>query len=231
MKKRNILVTAGNTRVPIDKVRSIGNIFSGRTGASIAEYFAQQGHRVEILTSGPDLVKPCGGLLMWTYKTYDDLFGRMERLIRPGCFDIIIHSAAVSDYKVEGMYRQADVMQGPGGRKYLDMAKLDSSGKIGSDHHVLWMKMVPTMKIVDQIRNPWGFKGVLVKFKLQVGMQDKELIEVATRSMNHSGADIIVANTLEGMTSKAFIISAKGGDPICTSRDDLPANLYKELEL
>ena len=32
----HILITAGNTQMPMDRVRCITNIFSGRTGASIA---------------------------------------------------------------------------------------------------------------------------------------------------------------------------------------------------
>ena len=36
-----VLVTAGSTNVMVDKVRSISNIFKGRTGAEIAKYFAE----------------------------------------------------------------------------------------------------------------------------------------------------------------------------------------------
>ena len=36
VRRMKILVTAGNTQTPIDRVRSITNIFSGRTGARIA---------------------------------------------------------------------------------------------------------------------------------------------------------------------------------------------------
>jgi len=35
MKRKRVLVTAGNTSVPIDRVRVISNIFKGRTGAGI----------------------------------------------------------------------------------------------------------------------------------------------------------------------------------------------------
>ena len=34
---------------------------------------------------------------------------------------------------------------------------------------------MPTEKIVDKIKGDWGFKGQLVKFKLQVGISDDEL--------------------------------------------------------
>src|SRR6476646_6451465 len=42
----NLLVTAGNTLVPIDAVRCITNIFTGRTGASIARHAHERGHSV-----------------------------------------------------------------------------------------------------------------------------------------------------------------------------------------
>jgi phosphopantothenoylcysteine synthetase/decarboxylase len=54
MNKR-VLVTAGNTSVPIEKVRSIGNIFSGRTGTRIAEYFVSRGCQdlIKTMNKGP----------------------------------------------------------------------------------------------------------------------------------------------------------------------------------
>src|SRR5438034_5962598 len=44
-----ILVTAGNTLVPIDRVRCITNIFTGRTGARIALHAQERGHDVTLL--------------------------------------------------------------------------------------------------------------------------------------------------------------------------------------
>ena len=48
-----ILVTAGNTQTPIDQVRCITNIFTGKTGARIAVGAAARGHDVRLLTSHP----------------------------------------------------------------------------------------------------------------------------------------------------------------------------------
>lgn len=229
MTKARVLVTAGNTRVPIDKVRGIDNIFRGKTGNAIAEYFADQGCQVTLLASHYNEVKYRSNFNLQVYNTFDDLLDLMERHIRNISYDVIIHSAAVSDYLVDGMYQQTGNFQGADGRHLYELNELHHSSKIGSDHNELWMKLIPTIKIVDQIRKPWGFEGTLVKFKLQVGMNDEELIRVATHSMIHSEADFIVANTLESLFSKAFIINAKGGNPICVSRNDLPALLYEEV--
>ncbi|HEY2908611.1 MAG TPA: phosphopantothenoylcysteine decarboxylase, partial [Gemmataceae bacterium] len=50
----NILVTAGNTQAPVDRVRCLTNIFSGRTGAAIALAAWTRGHTVTLATSHPE---------------------------------------------------------------------------------------------------------------------------------------------------------------------------------
>ncbi|OWK36324.1 hypothetical protein [Fimbriiglobus ruber] len=50
-----------------------------------------------------------------------------------------------------------------------------------------------------------GLPGLLVKFKLEVGLSDTELVDIAEASRTTSGADLMVANTLEGSAHSAFI--------------------------
>jgi len=108
-----ILVTAGNTLTPIDRVRVITNVFTGRTGAQIALEAHRRGHAVMLLTSHPEAVL---GLHQrdrdpplterWTpygYRTFDDLQKLMTTLICRGELDAVIHSAAVSDYHTAGV--------------------------------------------------------------------------------------------------------------------------------
>ena len=49
----NILISAGNTIVPIDRVRCITNVFTGRTGTTIALHSHQRGHNVRFHRSTP----------------------------------------------------------------------------------------------------------------------------------------------------------------------------------
>jgi hypothetical protein len=60
-------------------------------------------------------------------------------------------------------------------------------------------------KLIDSVRRDWGFRGVLVKFKLEVGVTDGELLDVAERSRRQSDADLMVANTLDGAAEWAFL--------------------------
>lgn len=229
-----VLVTAGSTEIPIDKVRCISNIFRGRTGTETAGYFSTKDHYVVLLTSSPELVSKYSNITeVVTYKTYDELMIQMESLVTTGNFDVIIHSAAVSDYRVEGTYVQdvGDYCIEQQSHHYW-MTKLDSSGKIGSDHSELYLKLVPTEKIVDKIRRDWGFTGTLVKFKLQVDISEKDLIDIAVKSMRKSQANIIVANRLETSKQEAWITQdAKNPTNLVSitarvDRQHLPSSLY-----
>src|SRR5262245_56585017 len=109
-----ILVTAGNTQVPIDRVRCLTNIFTGRTGASLAACAHARGHDVMLLTSHPEAVAelmsakpPSEPWQMRRFITFDDLHREMAALIGGGGLDAVIHCAAVSDYLSGGIYAPA----------------------------------------------------------------------------------------------------------------------------
>ena len=234
-----ILVTAGNTQAPIDQVRCLTNVFTGRTGAAIALSACERGHQVALLTSHPEVLNPAGntawrerGMLV-QYRTFDDLQSLMASHIPAGRFDAIIHAAAVSDYLASGAFAVK-----PGTR--FDSNKWQSSegvpelvdrsaGKIKSDEPELWLRLVRAPKLVDRIRNDWGFAGKLVKFKLEVSVSDAQLLDVAEKSRRHSRADWMVANTLEDASEWAFLGPfADGYHKI--SRAELPAKLLEVLE-
>src|SRR5436189_2416865 len=108
-----VLVTAGNTQTPIDQVRCITNIFSGRTGTWLALTAYRRGHEVHLLTSHPEVVQklsdlPPGPGIRWqvhSYRTFDELKELLQRSLERkdwGPFDAVLHCAAVSDYEVTG---------------------------------------------------------------------------------------------------------------------------------
>jgi phosphopantothenate-cysteine ligase/phosphopantothenoylcysteine decarboxylase/phosphopantothenate--cysteine ligase len=191
----HVLVTAGNTQAPIDRVRCITNIFTGRTGAAIAQEAATRGHHTTLLTSHPDTVsESTERLSVQKFRTFDDLRTLMAERIPSGEFDAVIHCAAVSDYLSGGVYFTPD---GP----LVDPA----GGKLKSDADELWLRLVRAPKLIDAIRTEWAFRGVLVKFKLEAGISNDGLLAIAELSRRHSQADLMVANTLEGSHDWAFL--------------------------
>ncbi len=236
-----LLVTAGNSQTPIDRVRCITNIFTGRTGASIARHAHACGHDVTLLTSHPEVVQEgptAAGPERWTlktYRTFDDLHTQLEPLIRQGKLDAIIHCAAVSDYRTAGIYAPASGTRLDESEHWVSdragpPALVDrSAGKVKSDEPELWLRLVRTPKLIDRFRGDWGFQGILVKFKLEVGLDDAQLLDVAERSRIQSAADMMVANTLEGAPHWAYIGPIQNGYQKI-SRRDLAPRLLEEVE-
>ncbi len=235
-----ILVTAGNTQSDIDQVRCITNVFSGRTCANVAMEAARRGHEVRLLTSRPDQVDDdelieSGMLVVHTYRTFGELDDQLAESILTGNFDAIIHGAAVSDYQTAGVYCP------PQGTTFDDATnewnsstrtlQFDDvqSGKVKSHHREIWIRLVPTPKLVDKFRRDWGFQGLLAKFKLEVDVTNRELLAIAEASRQQSRADLIVANTLGGMTSCAWI-GGSDGTYDRVPRPDLARQLIDRIE-
>jgi phosphopantothenoylcysteine synthetase/decarboxylase len=222
----NTLVTAGNTRTMIDRVRCITNIFTGRTGANIAVEAALRGHTVTLLTSQPQTAEGAG-LHVLPYQTFEELEALMAKEISTGKYDAVIHSAAVSDYHAAGVYAVSDLLarrasegpdtsgndqeasgsgqpsvtpqEWPVPRSRVGLTGLTdvSAGKVKSSHPEVWIRLTPAPKLVDKVRGEWHFRGVLVKFKLEVGVSEEELRAIAERSRVQSHADLMSANTLD----------------------------------
>ena len=227
-----MLVTAGNTLTPIDAVRGITNVFTGRTGARIAAEATVEGYDVELLTSKPNVVEDTvvdySKLTLTEYRTFDDLAELMEGRVRRGGFDVIVHAAAVSDYHCAAVFEPApEVKIAEDGTASSPSMRLfqpvGASKKVSSRHSELWLRLVPTTKLIDQIRRPWGFTGVLVKFKLEVGVDDEELIRRAQAALVQSEADLVVANTLEARLERAYFVTEDSTQTIERSR--LPSRL------
>lgn len=236
--KVRALVTAGSTEIDIDSVRqvrtidpdydlAIGNSFKGATGANIARYLREIGHDVTLVTSDRDFFLrddnlTCHNSLLPTrvnfFRTYSELASLMEAEVRWGRYDVIVHSAAVSDFFVDGVY----VLENG------TLVLIDNSSKISSSHQSVFPKMVPTEKLIDKIRSLWNFDGKLVKFKLQTKITDEELIKIANKSRDDSRADIIVANCREWYRERAYIIGADGSCQNVT-RDRLAEELGRRL--
>ncbi len=91
-----VLVTAGPTREAIDPVRFISNRSSGKMGYAIAEAARRRGASVT-LVSGPTALPAPGGMEVVSVTTAAEM--RDAVLARASTQDIVVASAAVSDYR------------------------------------------------------------------------------------------------------------------------------------
>jgi phosphopantothenate-cysteine ligase/phosphopantothenoylcysteine decarboxylase/phosphopantothenate--cysteine ligase len=232
-----IFVTAGNTQTPIDRVRCITNIFTGRTGAAIALEAYRRGHHVTLATSHPEVVDQAQfDVARWRclrYRTFDELAELMSQAIAHEQPDAVVHCAAVGDYELAGVFAPLPTTHFDSDNLgWYDAdetpALIDrSAGKIKSDEPELWLRLVRAPKLVDKIRTEWGYRKLLVKFKLEVGVTEEALLAIAEKSRQQSAADWMVANTLEGAAEWALLGNERGYRKL--TRAELAGVLIDEL--
>ena len=104
LKNKRILITAGPTWVAIDKVRVISNIASGKTGVILAEKLNNCGAKVTLLMGPGECCCLNKKIRLVRFKFFADLKQTITRELKSNKYDVIIHSAAVSDYRVENVY-------------------------------------------------------------------------------------------------------------------------------
>lgn len=179
-----LLVTSGATREPIDKVRFITNISSGRTGATIANTLIKLGNQVVYL-HGQNAVLPEEICERIGFSSFSDLDGKLRDLLRSKSFDGVVHLAAVSDYSV------SEVMQ-----KGVLLSNTQDS-KIDSDAE-LKILLKPNLKILNRIKD-YATKGnpVVIGFKL-TSTPDQQEQKNAVKKIFHLGnVDFVVHNDLK----------------------------------
>lgn len=207
----NVLVTSGATREPIDSVRFISNLSSGRTGAAICEALTARGARVTQL-HGIGSTRAAGIERHEPFVDHASLQESMRRLLADGRYDAVIHAAAVGDFTV------ADRVAGE---------KLPSGAE-------LVLRLRPTAKIIDSLRDFAGGREItLIGFKLTHTADAAARARAAQALIARSGADYVVQNDVSTLdeAEHVFIIHAcGGGEWRCAGREALALALVTLLE-
>jgi len=95
---RRVLVSAGPTQEPIDPVRVITNLSSGKMGYAVARAASEAGAQVT-LVSGPVALAPPAGVARIDVRTAQEMFQAVKQAAPQS--DVFISVAAVSDYRVK----------------------------------------------------------------------------------------------------------------------------------
>jgi phosphopantothenoylcysteine decarboxylase/phosphopantothenate--cysteine ligase len=213
MAPRRILITAGNTREPIDRVRDWGNIFTGNTGYAIARAMTALGD-VDLLTSNRNHVAQAAQdqIRASPFTSHAELKGALAALLARQKYDAIFMTAAVADYTPAGVYQILHRTPTATGEETWTVRNVQAE-KVESNHGQIAILGQPTEKIIDLFRTPWNHAGLLFKFKLEVGIPPEELLRIGRESRAASRADYLIANTLdmiEGENAGAYLISQTG---------------------
>lgn len=207
-----VLITAGGSHEPIDRIRHIGNKSSGQTGVTIASHLYSLGHQVHLLLSEnstieshlPDTEK---------YGSFCDFQEKIEHTLLNNTYDAIVHLAALSDFSVDF-------------KKSQGLA--DSSKKISSDTDVT-LKLKRNPKVIDRLKT-LAPNSTLVGFKLTDSQDFSLRKEKVFHLFQSSQADFIVHNDWSEMISGRHIFTTYSKSGSIVSTCDQASALGRSLE-
>jgi phosphopantothenoylcysteine decarboxylase/phosphopantothenate--cysteine ligase len=175
LRDRKVLVVAGSTEEPIDRVRLISNRSTGGLGVALAEEAFTRGADVRILM-GRHQVEPPPYVDVGTFTTVENLMKATEEVTDDTA--VVLAVAAISDY------RQGTAIR----------------GKLASGKPELELKLEPTPKVLPALRSA-APDAYLVSFKLEVGPNDEQLEAIARQRLVAGPMDMVVANDLERVSA------------------------------
>lgn len=185
VRMRPVLITAGATRNRIDAMRFISAHSSGRTGAHIAE--ALNPHRVLLLGSPEACLRASERVQTAAYGDTMDLMQMMKDWISLHPDGIVVHASAVGDYMA-------------------DPSDASSQGKLPSGQPELSLRLVPTPKILDQLKD-WSADIFLASFKAAPPHTDAAGLEQLARAQaTRTSSDLVFANTIGQLTTEVVVL-------------------------
>jgi len=182
----NCIVTAGPTYETMDNVRRLTNFSTGQLGTELANFLAARGHEVTLLIG--EQATYCGerkAHRVVPFSTTANLREQLQRLSHGGVGSVnaVFHAAAVSDYTFGKIW----VRSGSG---ELTEAK---SGKISTSEGTLLAELVPTPKIIADLRD-WFPNAQLVGWKFEVDGTRADALKAAEKQVQTCHTNACVAN-------------------------------------
>ena len=193
LKDKKILITAGPTREPIDPVRFISNPSSGKMGFAVARAAEYRGAKVTLITGPTNLLDPNNVAVIRVNTAKEMTLAVLDNFEN---YDIIIKTAAVSDYRPKDYAEQ----------------------KLKKDNDELVLSLERTQDILKEISRIKK-EQVLVGFAAET----EHLERHAEQKMAEKKLDIIVGNIVGhpdtgfGADTNTVTLFYKGG-----TKENLP---------
>jgi phosphopantothenoylcysteine decarboxylase/phosphopantothenate--cysteine ligase len=190
LKGRNVLVTAGPTREPLDPVRFLSNYSSGKMGTAIAAAAWRRGADVTLVHGPLSIPLPVGVTNVPVQSTTEMRDAVAERI---GAADAVVMSAAPADY--QPATRASGKLKKTGGDRTLELQE--------------------TPDILVSTRGARKPGAVIVGFALETD----DLLANARRKLEGKGLDMVVLNAANepgagfGVDTNRVTIVRQGSEP------------------
>ena len=210
---KNVLITAGGTVEAIDRVRSITNTGTGKLGSLIADSFSEYDSvkKIFYIHAKNSYVPTSDKAIKIVINGTDELEKTMKKLCTEEKIDAVIHSMAVSDYRVRSVMN-INSAENLSKEKLLEKFDrenmLKSCNKLSSKIKNPIILLEQTPKILPMFRRLLP-EAVVVGFKLLDNVSHEELIDTAYRLLVGNGCDYVLANdyvSVESGSHEGFLI-------------------------
>ena len=190
---RKVIVTAGGTQEPIDPVRVITNLSSGRQGYALAQAALDKGAEVTLISAPTCLPPPVGVSLVRVTTAKEMLHAVLDQ---SNDADLLIMAAAVADFR-------------PVKTSDIKIKKTTGVPKIDLESTVDILSMVANQKTKQD------FPRIVVGF----AAESQDLITNAQSKLRTKNLDLIIANDITSKdagfvvnTNRITILDAGGGE-------------------
>ena len=179
----NCIVTAGPTYESLDDVRRLTNFSTGRLGSELGNFLADRGQQVTLLIGRQARFR--GERHAHHVETFTTTANLMEclRAHAGPAVDAVFHAAAVSDFTFGKVFER-----GASGE-----LKEIASGKFSTRHGTLLAELVPTPKIISELR-AWFTNAFLVGWKFEVDGDRESVLAKARQQLTENRTNGCVAN-------------------------------------
>lgn len=239
-----VLITAGGTTEPIDSVRSITNTSTGKLGSLIAEAYDKvtEVTKIYYVCGKNSIIPQSNKAEIRCVDTVASLENTIRNILKEDSVDFIIHSMAVSDYRVK-MVTSASMMSNTLNDKWNTLntkeeqitedtvisllqgtkSIISNDGKIRSNinHLILCMEQTPKIISLFQTIAP---QALLVGFKLLDNVPLDELIHTAYRVLQDNKCSFVLANDMQDITKEqhiGYLIDENQNYTKCTTKKEI----------
>ncbi len=163
----NFLITAGPTHEKIDPVRYIGNSSSGKMGYSLAKIASELGANVRLILGPTNLSMDLSNIESIRVQDSDEMYAQTINHFKES--DIVIFSAAISDFKPKKM----------------------KNSKIKKESGLDSIDLKPTLDILKELG-----KIKTTQFLVGFALETDNVIENAKSKLKSKNLDAIVVNKI-----------------------------------
>ena len=206
---RQVLVSAGGTREPLDAVRFLGNRSSGRMGVALAEVSRKRGADVTLLAANLAVPPPRGVEVVET-PTAEAM---LEAALARSDADLVLMAAAVADY------RPAELLE----------------NKRPKDDRAWHLELEPTADVLRSLGERRTNGQVLVGFAAEA---EPEGLARAREKLNRKRVDLVVYNDVarddvgfDSDENEVVLVTASGERRVAkASKDRIAATIVDTAE-